>query len=48
VNISSTTFDLIKSDYQCLYRGKISAKNIGEVDMYFVDSIIKHPALEAV
>jgi class 3 adenylate cyclase len=48
VNISSATYDLIKMDYQCLYRGKISAKNIGEVDMYFVDSTIKHRALEAV
>lgn len=37
VNISEATHDLIKSRYHCTYRGKISAKNIGEVDMYFVD-----------
>jgi adenylate cyclase len=37
VNISSSTYQQIKDKYQCLYRGKISAKNIGEVDMYFVD-----------
>jgi len=37
VNISSSTYDQIKEYYQCLYRGKISAKNIGEVDMYFVN-----------
>lgn len=37
VNISSTTYQLVKDQYSCTYRGKISAKNIGEVDMYFVD-----------
>ena len=36
VNISSSTFERIKSVYDCHHRGKISAKNIGEVDMYFV------------
>jgi class 3 adenylate cyclase/tetratricopeptide (TPR) repeat protein len=37
VNISSSTYTHIKEQYPCLYRGKISAKNIGEVDMYFVN-----------
>ena len=46
VNISSATYDLIKGTYSCLHRGKISAKNIGEVDMYFVDTTIKKPSLE--
>ena len=46
VNISSTTYNEIKENYQCLHRGKISAKNIGEVDMYFVERIIKTPALQ--
>jgi class 3 adenylate cyclase len=46
VNVSSATYNLIKENYQCLYRGKISAKNIGEVDMYFVDSTISKPALQ--
>ena len=36
VNISSTTYELIKDYYECSYRGKISAKNIGEIDMYFI------------
>lgn len=36
VNISEATHELIKDRYHCTYRGKISAKNIGEVDMYFV------------
>lgn len=37
VNISSTTYSFIKDNYDCQHRGKISAKNIGEVDMYFVN-----------
>jgi class 3 adenylate cyclase len=37
VNISSATYELVKNQFACTYRGKISAKNIGEVDMYFVN-----------
>ena len=37
VNISSATYELIKDYYECKYRGKISAKNIGEIDMYFIE-----------
>lgn len=36
VNISAATYELIKDKYACTYRGKIFAKNIGEIDMYFV------------
>ncbi len=36
VNISEATYELIKEQYDCIYRGKIYAKNVGEVDMYFV------------
>ncbi len=36
VNISSSLYDIVKDQYQCHYRGKIFAKNIGEIDMYFV------------
>jgi class 3 adenylate cyclase len=36
VNISAYTYDLIQHDFECEYRGKISAKGKGEVDMYFV------------
>lgn len=46
VNISSATYDHIKENYVCQHRGKISAKNIGEVDMYFVERNIKEPALQ--
>lgn len=44
VNISSATYTFIKDHYNCTHRGKISAKNIGEVDMYFVDAEILVPA----
>jgi hypothetical protein len=40
VNISSATYELIKNKYLCTHRGKIFAKNIGEVDMYFVENEI--------
>lgn len=38
VNISSTLYMMVQDYYNCTYRGKIYAKNIGEVDMYFVES----------
>jgi adenylate cyclase len=37
VNISGNTYELIKDHFDCTYRGKISVKNKGEVDMYFVN-----------
>ncbi|MDP1726565.1 MAG: adenylate/guanylate cyclase domain-containing protein [Bacteroidota bacterium] len=37
INISGTTYELVKHEFNCEYRGKISAKNKGEVDMYFVN-----------
>ena len=40
VNISGATYDLIKDKFVCTYRGKIEAKNKGEIDMYFVEKII--------
>ncbi len=36
INISGSTYELVKNDFNCTYRGKIQAKNKGEVDMYFV------------
>jgi len=38
VNLSQTTFELIKTQFACTYRGKIEAKNKGAIDMYFVDA----------
>ncbi|MDB5231876.1 MAG: hypothetical protein JWN76_2681 [Chitinophagaceae bacterium] len=36
VNISANTYDLVKGRFNCTHRGKIMAKNVGEIDMYFV------------
>lgn len=38
INISGTTYELIKHRYNCTHRGRIDTKNKGLVDMYFVDS----------
>jgi class 3 adenylate cyclase len=36
VNVSSSTYQLTASDFNFIYRGKIKAKNKGEIDMYFL------------
>jgi len=40
INISGTTYNLIKKKFECIHRGKIEAKNKGVMDMYFVKSDI--------
>lgn len=37
VNISEATYNLVKDEFNCIYRGKIEAKNKGKIDMYFVE-----------
>ncbi len=37
VNISGSTYELVKTQFACTYRGKIDTKGKGEVDMYFVE-----------
>jgi adenylate cyclase len=37
VNISGTTYDLIKDRFSCSHRGKVDAKNKGQIDMYIVN-----------
>ncbi len=39
VNISGNTYELVKDFFECTYRGRVNAKNKGEMDMYFVDRI---------
>jgi adenylate cyclase len=39
INISGSTFNLLKGKFNCIYRGKIQAKNKGEIDMYFVEPV---------
>lgn len=40
VNISGTTYELVKDKFIFKHRGKIQAKNKGEIDMYFVEGVI--------
>lgn len=37
VNISNHTYELVKAQFKCIYRGKVNTKGKGEVDMYFVE-----------
>jgi len=37
INISQQTYELVKDQFTCVHRGKIEAKNKGEIDMYFVE-----------
>jgi class 3 adenylate cyclase/tetratricopeptide (TPR) repeat protein len=37
VNISETTYELVKDSFFCVHRGKVQAKHKGDVDMYFVE-----------
>ena len=37
INISGSTYERIKNQFNCEYRGKIEAKNKGVIDMYFVN-----------
>jgi class 3 adenylate cyclase len=39
VNISGETYKYIQEYFDCEYRGKIEAKNKGEIDMYFVHGL---------
>lgn len=45
INISGDTYALVKDFFACEYRGKVPAKNKGDIDMYFVKGI--QPALSA-
>jgi class 3 adenylate cyclase len=37
VNISGDTYNFVKDYFSTTYRGKVPAKNKGEIDMYFVE-----------
>jgi class 3 adenylate cyclase len=37
VNISGATYEWVRDQFDCIYRGKVAAKHKGEVDMYFVE-----------
>lgn len=40
INISSTTYELVKNFFDCEYRGAVPAKNKGEIEMYFVNGLL--------
>jgi len=39
INISENTYQLLKDKFNCEYRGKILAKNKGEIEMYFLENL---------
>lgn len=43
VNLSGTTYHLVKEHFNCTHRGKIQAKNKGEIDMYIVEHMKSQP-----
>lgn len=45
VNISGATYQIIKDEFRCTYRGKVDAKNKGDIDMYFVEAQVDNPVL---
>jgi class 3 adenylate cyclase len=38
VNVSANTYELIKSRFDCTHRGKLKVKNLGDLDMYYVEN----------
>lgn len=37
INVSENTYELIRNDYECEYRGEIEVKNRGKLKMYFLN-----------
>jgi len=48
INISESTYNLVKNDFECEYRGEIKAKNRGKLKMYFVNGVKEKVISEAV
>lgn len=40
VNISGTTYELVKDKFEFTYRGHVEAKNKGKIEMYFVEGVV--------
>ena len=36
INVSESTYSRIKNHFRCTFRGKLRAKNMGDINMYFV------------
>lgn len=41
INISEDVFEKIKHQFYCSYRGKIHAKNVGEISMYLIEGSLQ-------
>jgi len=39
INVSGATYELVKDFFDCEFRGKVAAKNKGEIDMYFINGL---------
>ncbi|MGB5360616.1 MAG: adenylate/guanylate cyclase domain-containing protein, partial [Eudoraea sp.] len=46
VNVSQSTYLLIKDSYNCEHRGQIHVKNKGMMDMYFVNDKKEKPLIK--
>lgn len=46
INITRATYDYVKDFFDVTKRGKIAAKNKGEIEMFFVDGIKPHLSLD--
>lgn len=46
INISGATYELVKDFFNCEFRGKVAAKNKGEIEMYFVNGIRRERSVE--
>lgn len=46
LNVSQATWDLVKQYVEGEHRGKVKAKNMGEVDMYFINRLKPEYSLE--
>jgi adenylate cyclase len=45
INISETTYNLVRYSFECTYRGKVEAKNKGAIDMYYVERELARSAV---
>jgi adenylate cyclase len=48
INISQTTYDLVKDNYEAEYRGEIEAKNRGMLKMYFLEPLKQTSTVQSV
>lgn len=42
INISESTYHLIKDDFQCIHRGEVEVRHKGKMNMYFVEELRQH------